>query len=146
MFIFIFFFRWWARCFEPSARTFPLPLTFLCTAVASRHVAQATVNGSHGSVAFEGARRQVLLPVVLHCSWHLQRRDEISVMFPLPHLPTKPILLLSLRDGAQIGKGLWIGHERDQSVHSNFDTDLEKIFYLLWVGLKFSKLPSGSKF
>lgn len=95
-----FFFRWWARCFEPSARTFPLPLAFLCTAVASRHVAQATVNGSHGPVAFEGAGRKVLLPVVLHCSWHLQRRDEISVMFPQPHLPTKPILLLSLRHGA----------------------------------------------
>ena len=98
MFIFIFFFRWWARCFEPSARTFPLPPAFLCTAVASRHVAQATVKGSHGSMAFEGAGRQVLLPVVLHFSWHLQRGDEISVMFPLPHLPTKPILLLSLRD------------------------------------------------
>lgn len=99
VFIFIFFFRWWAHCFEPSGSTFPLPLTFLHASVTSRHVAQSRLDGLHrsGSFAVAGGHRlshlcsSTLSPASAGVRWN-------SSCFFCPRLPRK-----------QLSSAIWCG-------------------------------------
>lgn len=119
VFIFIFFFRWWAHCFEPSGSTFPLPLTFLHASVTSRHVAQSRLDGLHrsGSFAVAGGHRLSHL-----CSSTLSpasagERWNSSCFF-----------------WKQLSSAIWCGGEtlnsRDREFIPDSNTDFEKIPHL----------------
>lgn len=112
---------------------------------------QARLDGSHGSVAFDGARGGTWGSIASDIC-----RGEMKFQLCL-------LCLISQRSSLTIswvghgghvwgarGKGRggrpWTGYERDQSFTSNFDTDLDKILYTHWVVLKISKALSGSNF